>query len=141
MQSNIGLVDRYIRIAGGLLAFGAGLGMRRGSGVAKAALMSVGAMKIAEGITGFCPLMYAAGVKSLSETQSAAGRGEPMQAGRNGGQRRDAGSTKPIDNVVFEAADELKAAVESISEEEGPTKARRSPAPRRGEDKAQATTH
>lgn len=83
MQSNIGVVDRYIRLASGILAVGAALGMRRGRGsrIAKAALLSFGAMKIAEGVTGFCPLMYAAGVKSLPQPQTSEGGQASAQRG------------------------------------------------------------
>lgn len=55
MQSNLSIVDRYTRLAGGLLIFGLGARQKR----SRALLMSLGAMKVAEGITGWCPMKYA----------------------------------------------------------------------------------
>jgi hypothetical protein len=64
MQQNIGMLDRYLRLLCGLVAFGAGAQMKRGSSFAKGALLTFGAMKIAEGVTGWCPIMHACGVRS-----------------------------------------------------------------------------
>lgn len=71
MQQNIGILDRYIRVTGGLLMYAGGFQMRRS--FSRGALLTLGAMKIAEGISGWCPLLYAMGVQTLEdEVQSTA---------------------------------------------------------------------
>ncbi len=70
MQQNIGTVDRYLRLTSGILILTGGLQMRRAS-LAKSALLAVGAMKITEGITGWCPLLSAFGVTTLEEGSNA----------------------------------------------------------------------
>ncbi|WDL97466.1 YgaP family membrane protein [Alicyclobacillus sp. ALC3] len=72
MQNNIGTVDRYVRLTAGLLALGASFSMRRQS-PGRALLMSLGAMKVAEGVTGWCPLIQLAQATS-QQTTSAAGQ-------------------------------------------------------------------
>ena len=65
MQENIGKLDQYLRITGGLTMLG--MGIRRDSPL----LMMLGSMKVAEGITKFCPMLYMMGLstkeKDLSE--------------------------------------------------------------------------
>lgn len=56
MQPNLGMVDRYGRLVVGLLALGCAASSRRPS-LGKSMLMSFGAMKVAEGVTGWCPLI------------------------------------------------------------------------------------
>lgn len=71
MQQNIGILDRYVRITGGLLIYAGGFQMRRS--FSRGALLTLGAMKVAEGISGWCPLLYAMGVQTLEdEVQSTA---------------------------------------------------------------------
>ncbi|MCL6548356.1 MAG: DUF2892 domain-containing protein [Alicyclobacillus sp.] len=60
MQSNIGMLDRYVRLLSGLLLFGCASAMKRSSPLARGALLTLGAMKIAEGVTGWCPMAQAA---------------------------------------------------------------------------------
>jgi len=55
MQSNLSIVDRYMRLAGGLMILGMSASQKRG----KTLMLSLGAMKVAEGVTGWCPLKYA----------------------------------------------------------------------------------
>lgn len=64
MQPNIGLLDRYVRVVTGLVIYGSGLQRQRGSAMARGALLSIGAMKIAEGVTGWCPLMHVSGLNT-----------------------------------------------------------------------------
>ncbi|MCF8564503.1 DUF2892 domain-containing protein [Alicyclobacillus tolerans] len=70
MQSNIGLLDRYIRFTTGAFVLASAVQMRRNS-LAKNALLLFGASKLAEGVTGFCPLLYAAGVRNPESEQNA----------------------------------------------------------------------
>jgi len=67
IQQNIGRVDRYMRLVGGLVALAATGEVRRNP-LARAALVTFGAMKVAEGVTGWCPLTHM--VDSLTSAQS-----------------------------------------------------------------------
>lgn len=58
LQKNVGDFDAYLRIAGGLTLVGLGI-MHR----SKLALV-MGSGKVAEGVTRWCPLMHAMGVKT-----------------------------------------------------------------------------
>ncbi|MFD1677338.1 YgaP family membrane protein [Alicyclobacillus fodiniaquatilis] len=59
MQQNIGTADRYMRMFTGILAIGcATTRRRRHSPFGNALLLSFGAMKVAESVTGWCPLQY-----------------------------------------------------------------------------------
>jgi hypothetical protein len=57
LKTNISTPDRYLRLLTGLVAYGSSNNLKRGS-LGKGLLMTLGAMKIAEGITGWCPLTY-----------------------------------------------------------------------------------
>lgn len=70
---NIGVADRYVRLAGGLLLMGSALTQRR-STIAKQLLLAVGAMKVTEGIMGWCPVMHLAGVTEIPNTESNPGQ-------------------------------------------------------------------
>lgn len=59
MQQNLGAADRYMRLVTGLIAIGCASTHRRQSPLAKTFLLSFGAMKIAEGVIGWCPMQYA----------------------------------------------------------------------------------
>ncbi len=78
MESNIGMVDRYFRLASGLVLLGTAMTMRKRSVLAKGALLSLGAMKIAEGATGWCPLIYLA--DTMSGSNSSKGTGATSQS-------------------------------------------------------------
>ena len=52
MQKNVGNIDAYLRITGGLFMIGTGI-MRSSK-----TMIGLGAMKVAEGITRFCPMLY-----------------------------------------------------------------------------------
>ena len=62
MKKNVGDVDGYFRIWAGL--FMLGLGIREDS----TTLMALGAGKVAEGVTKFCPMLYLLGI-STSEKE------------------------------------------------------------------------
>ncbi|MCK9905553.1 DUF2892 domain-containing protein, partial [Microbacteriaceae bacterium K1510] len=60
MRKNIGTVDASIRITAGLLGLAYGIGkMSRRPYRAPWLLMTLSAMKVAEGFTRFCPMLYA----------------------------------------------------------------------------------
>lgn len=61
MKKNVGDLDALIRIWGGL--FMLGMGINRDS----YALMGVGAGKVAEGITRFCPMLYLLGLSTVQD--------------------------------------------------------------------------
>ncbi len=69
MQKNIGTVDQYLRLVSGTIALVSAVQTRRNP-LAQAALTTYGAMKVAEGITGWCPLMHALGIRSTAEAQA-----------------------------------------------------------------------
>lgn len=98
-NTNIGTVDRYVRLAAGLLALGAGASMRRQS-IGRMLLMSVGAMKVAEGVTGWCPLIHVA----QSAWNQASGE-EPSQ--KTGANHHGASDTRSRENAN-EATDDSK---------------------------------
>lgn len=58
VKKNIGIIDAYARITAGLTMFG--MGITRKSKF----MITLGAMKTAEGITGFCPLFYVLGIST-----------------------------------------------------------------------------
>ncbi len=61
-QPNIGKLDRYIRLASGLFLIGSSVSSRNSS-LGSRALMALGAMKVTEGILGWCPVMALFGIK------------------------------------------------------------------------------
>ncbi|WP_148260130.1 YgaP family membrane protein [Alicyclobacillus acidocaldarius] len=56
MQRNLHPVDRYLRLAAGVASLSSAVYGRRQSAPTRALLAGFGAMKIAEAITGFCPM-------------------------------------------------------------------------------------
>lgn len=70
MEQNLNAADRYFRLATGIISIASATG-RRQSGLAKTALLSFGAMKIAEGVTGWCPMQYASQLVNQSESQKS----------------------------------------------------------------------
>lgn len=66
MQKNVGTTDAMIRITGGLLGLAYGIGkMSRRPYNTPWLLMSLSAMKVAEGVTRFCPMYASMGVNSV----------------------------------------------------------------------------
>lgn len=67
MQKNVGRTDALIRITGGLLGLAYGIGrMSRRPHRTPWLLMGFSAMKVAEGITRFCPMYAATGMDTHS---------------------------------------------------------------------------
>ncbi len=58
MKKNVGEIDRYLRITLGLLMLGQGI--NRDSSL----WMALGAMKVAEGITRYCPMLDMLGINT-----------------------------------------------------------------------------
>ncbi|MFZ7132685.1 MAG: YgaP family membrane protein [Eubacteriales bacterium] len=58
MTKNMGILDAYVRITCGLTLFGIGICKR------SRCIITLGAMKTAEGITCFCPVYYLLGWSS-----------------------------------------------------------------------------
>jgi Protein of unknown function (DUF2892) len=58
MKPNLGIMARYTRTVLGLTALSYASGSRRKLSLGHTLLVSVGAMKVAEGVTGWCPLQY-----------------------------------------------------------------------------------
>jgi len=60
MQKNVGDFDAYIRITAGLFMIGSGI-LRSSKG-----MIALGAMKVAEGVTRFCPMLYLLNLSTVS---------------------------------------------------------------------------
>ena len=59
MKRNIGDLDAYLRITGGLSMLGIGI-------ICSSKLVTlIGSMKVAEGVTRYCPIMHILGIDSL----------------------------------------------------------------------------
>lgn len=62
MKKNVGDLDAFFRITSGLSLLG--FGIKRDYNL----LMMLGAMKVAEGVTRFCPVLYVLGKSSTKDT-------------------------------------------------------------------------
>ncbi|GAA4725567.1 YgaP family membrane protein [Brevibacillus fulvus] len=70
MKKNIGTIDASLRITVGLLGLAYGIGkMNRRPYRTPWLLMTLSAMKVAEGFTRFCPMLYAMGTNTKNEKQ------------------------------------------------------------------------
>lgn len=58
MKKNVGDLDAYIRLTGGLTMFGVGIVKKSTPAIV------FGAMKVAEGVTRFCPILYMLGLST-----------------------------------------------------------------------------
>lgn len=64
MKKNIGTLDSWLRITGGLYMLGTGI-------IEKDKLMlTIGSMKVAEGITRFCPILYSLGLSTIEDPET-----------------------------------------------------------------------
>ncbi|MDD3840957.1 MAG: DUF2892 domain-containing protein [Clostridia bacterium] len=59
IQKNVGILDSYIRIASGLMMLG--YGISKSSSI----MTGFGAIKVAEGVTKFCPMLYVLGLSTV----------------------------------------------------------------------------
>lgn len=58
MEENIGRLDAYIRLTSGFTMLGVGIIKK------SRCMITLGSMKIAEGITHFCPMLYMLGMNT-----------------------------------------------------------------------------
>lgn len=61
MKKNVGDLDAYVRITGGLTMFGIGISKK------STPLIALGAMKVAEGVTRFCPMLHLMGMSTNND--------------------------------------------------------------------------
>lgn len=61
MKENVGKIDSYLRITCGLTMLGIGVSKESN------ALIALGAMKVAEGVTKFCPMLYLMGKSTKND--------------------------------------------------------------------------
>lgn len=88
MQKNIGTADQYLRLVSGIVAL-TSAGQCRRNTLLQATLMAYGAMKVAEGVTGWCPVMHALGVRTdQSSSQSNSRSGQDQQHGQSSHRER-----------------------------------------------------
>jgi hypothetical protein len=82
MQKNVGTVDAIVRITLGLLGLAYGIGrMGRRPYRTPWFLMVMSAMKVAEGMTRFCPMLYALGVNTRNQAGMQMTMGKMKEAG------------------------------------------------------------
>ena len=78
IKQNVGTWDAYTRLTLGLMALGFGIGRSvRKRDLTSYMLMAAGAIKIAEGITRVCPMLYAMGI---STTENRISKQDSVQA-------------------------------------------------------------
>jgi hypothetical protein len=61
MRQNVGRMDAYLRVSGGLTLLGWGVMKRSLPAIA------MGSMKVAEGVTRFCPLLYLLSLNTIQK--------------------------------------------------------------------------
>jgi hypothetical protein len=82
MRKNVGTIDAMLRITFGLLGLAYGIGrMSRRPYRTPWLLMAMSAMKVAEGMTRFCPMLYAMGTHTRSEAGIRTTMGKMKKAG------------------------------------------------------------
>ncbi|CAJ1004206.1 YgaP family membrane protein [Brevibacillus aydinogluensis] len=112
MQKNVGTVDALIRITVGLLGLAYGVGrMSRRPYRTPWLLMALSAMKVAEGVTRFCPMLYAMGVNSCDRAgmQNMLSKAKDM---RNQARKPRSGTAPKQEQTKLSAEDkQLEAAV------------------------------
>jgi hypothetical protein len=82
MRKNVGTMDAILRITFGLLGLAYGVGrMNRRPYRTPWLLMAMSAMKVAEGMTRFCPMLYAMGTHTRSEAGFRTAMGKMKEAG------------------------------------------------------------
>ncbi|MCL6515351.1 DUF2892 domain-containing protein [Alicyclobacillus sp.] len=99
IKPNLTLLDRYIRLTGGLILLASAAGGRKRS-LSRYALAGIGAMKVAEAVTGWCPLVQLAQATAeaiqgdeAKETPRETKARSPMKLEEMG--RRREGSRRP----------------------------------------------
>lgn len=72
MLKNVGTMDAYLRVTGGLMmvALGAAAAARR-PGLGQMVMVALGAGKVAEGITRYDPMFHAMGWSTMEKTPAA----------------------------------------------------------------------
>lgn len=101
IKPNLGVVDRYIRLAGGLVLLASASGRRKWS-LSRYALAGIGAMKVAEGITGWCPLVQLA--QATTEAVEGEAEARPRQhEHREGAKDAAHGAHRPPDHEAPKA--------------------------------------
>ncbi len=84
MQKNVGTVDATIRITMGLLGLAYGIGkMSRRPHRTPWLLMTLSAMKVAEGVTRFCPMLYSMGMNTSTREGLATAKAQLSKMGDN----------------------------------------------------------
>ncbi|WP_019121714.1 YgaP family membrane protein [Brevibacillus massiliensis] len=74
MQKNVGTLDAYLRIMFGILGLAYGVGrMARRPHRTPWILMMLSAMKVAEGVTRYCPMLKAMGINTRQPRQMQLG--------------------------------------------------------------------
>lgn len=111
MKKNVGTLDASIRITAGLLGLAYGIGrMNRRPHRTPWLLMSLSAMKVAEGVTRFCPMLYSMGTNTRNEAEMGAMMGRVRETGENM-MEKTASTVKKAAQTITPGAEELINAV------------------------------
>jgi hypothetical protein len=125
MRKNVGTIDATVRIMLGFLGLAYGIGrMSRRPYRTPWLLMALSAMKIAEGMTRFCPMLYAMGANTRKENGMNGVWGQIRQAGKIAtsaatGARQPAGpEAKSADRPLSPSDQQLEHAIKDYVSEQ-----------------------
>ncbi|MBO8164742.1 MAG: DUF2892 domain-containing protein [Brevibacillus sp.] len=106
MRKNVGTLDATLRITAGLLGLAYSVGqMARRPYRTPWFLMAMSAMKVAEGITRFCPMLYSMGLSTREMGSMGANqRGLSTADGNSGEQRQIQKIAEDMENVLTAAS-------------------------------------
>lgn len=106
IKPNIGTLDRYLRLSAGLIIFSSGITGRR-SPLSRSVLTVLGAAKIAEGITGWCPLVALTTGSTVSSDQSAK-KNDPQKGSHTNSRFESKESKEGDQSGTFSSLDEFE---------------------------------
>ncbi|ACV58288.1 YgaP family membrane protein [Alicyclobacillus acidocaldarius] len=107
MQRNIHPADRYLRLAAGVASLSSAVYGRRQSALTRALLAGFGAMKIAEAITGFCPM-------KASMERMAKPSGDPAEAPRKWMEKVSTTAGNSVKQIAEKAQDMAAKAADRV---------------------------
>lgn len=102
LQPNIGTLNRFMRMSAGAFLMATAMSERKHS-VTRQAVMAAGAMKIAEGVLGWCPLTYV-----IDKVLSPATNGE--QQGKHASREHESDRTSTTSEMAQKSEDKTKMA-------------------------------
>ncbi|MBF8377548.1 DUF2892 domain-containing protein [Alicyclobacillus mali] len=113
MQRNIHPADRYLRLAAGVASLSSAVYGRRQSAFTRALLAGFGAMKIAEAISGYCPIK--ASVERMPKSGEQAAR-----ASQSWMRQASAIAQKGVERLVDQAQGTVQQAADRVKTSDTP---------------------